>query len=140
MRHDPFVASGSIRCRRTGEIAVERGRETRPDIKLGICGEHGGDPASIHFCQSVGLDYVSCLLPGAHRSTCRRASGVGRVKGQQSARSLEALFIELFSSLKNAEGDRLLFDAACRFGERQGVALGKAEAGDYEGACPEFPK
>jgi len=41
-------------------LAVEKGRETRPDIKLGICGEHGGDPASVGFCHSVGLDYVSC--------------------------------------------------------------------------------
>jgi pyruvate,orthophosphate dikinase len=41
-------------------IAVERGRRTRPDIKLGICGEHGGDPASVHFFHEVGLDYVSC--------------------------------------------------------------------------------
>ena len=42
------------------KIAAERGRATRPDIKLGICGEHGGDPASVHFCETVGLDYVSC--------------------------------------------------------------------------------
>ena len=41
-------------------LAVEKGRETRPDIKLGICGEHGGDPASVDFCHSAGLDYVSC--------------------------------------------------------------------------------
>jgi pyruvate,orthophosphate dikinase len=41
-------------------IAVERGRATRPGLKLGICGEHGGDPASIRFCHAVGLDYVSC--------------------------------------------------------------------------------
>jgi pyruvate,orthophosphate dikinase len=41
-------------------IAAERGRKTRPDIKLGICGEHGGDPASIQFCREIGLDYVSC--------------------------------------------------------------------------------
>jgi pyruvate,orthophosphate dikinase len=41
-------------------IAVERGRAARPDLKLGICGEHGGDPASIHFCRQIGLDYVSC--------------------------------------------------------------------------------
>jgi pyruvate,orthophosphate dikinase len=41
------------------ELAAERGRATRPDIKLGICGEHGGDPASIAFCEKVGLDYVS---------------------------------------------------------------------------------
>ena len=42
------------------KIAVELGRSTRPDIKLGICGEHGGDPTSVEFCHNVGLDYVSC--------------------------------------------------------------------------------
>jgi len=41
-------------------MAAKAGRETRPDIKLGICGEHGGDPASIEFCHNVGLNYVSC--------------------------------------------------------------------------------
>jgi pyruvate,orthophosphate dikinase len=56
---DPFV---SIDVEGVGEliqIATDRGRATRPDIKLGICGEHGGDPASIDFCETVGLDYVS---------------------------------------------------------------------------------
>ncbi|WP_375395698.1 pyruvate, phosphate dikinase, partial [uncultured Sphingomonas sp.] len=56
---DPFV---SIDVEGVGELvklAADRGRATRPDIKLGICGEHGGDPASIDFCESVGLDYVS---------------------------------------------------------------------------------
>jgi len=42
------------------KIAAERGRSVRPEIKLGICGEHGGDPASIAFCHAAGLDYVSC--------------------------------------------------------------------------------
>jgi pyruvate,orthophosphate dikinase len=41
-------------------IAVERGRRTKPDIKLGICGEHGGEPDSVKFCHALGLDYVSC--------------------------------------------------------------------------------
>jgi pyruvate,orthophosphate dikinase len=41
------------------KLAAERGRKTRPNIKLGICGEHGGDPASIHFCEETGLDYTS---------------------------------------------------------------------------------
>ncbi|SOB78520.1 pyruvate phosphate dikinase [Sphingomonas guangdongensis] len=56
---DPFV---SLDVEGVGELvslAAERGRATRPDIKLGICGEHGGDPASIAFCEQVGLDYVS---------------------------------------------------------------------------------
>jgi pyruvate, orthophosphate dikinase len=45
------------------KMAVERGRATRPDLKLGICGEHGGDPRSIHFCHHIGIDYVSCSGP-----------------------------------------------------------------------------
>jgi pyruvate,orthophosphate dikinase len=60
LKHDPFI---SLDVDGVGElvmIGAERGRETRPDIKLGICGEHGGDPASIAFCQKVGLSYVSC--------------------------------------------------------------------------------
>ena len=42
------------------EMATELGRKTRPDIKLGICGEHGGDPSSVEFCHKIGLTYVSC--------------------------------------------------------------------------------
>ncbi|MGV2641873.1 hypothetical protein GNF86_10425, partial [Clostridium perfringens] len=41
-------------------IACEKGKATRPDIKLGICGEHGGDPSSVEFCHNLGLNYVSC--------------------------------------------------------------------------------
>jgi pyruvate,orthophosphate dikinase len=42
------------------DIAVERGRKTRSDLKIGICGEHGGEPSSVEFCHQIGLDYVSC--------------------------------------------------------------------------------
>ena len=42
------------------EMAVKKGRATRPGIKLGICGEHGGDPSSVEFCHKIGLSYVSC--------------------------------------------------------------------------------
>ena len=41
-------------------LVIERGRKTRPTIKLGLCGEHGGDPVSVAFCHQLGLDYVSC--------------------------------------------------------------------------------
>ena len=57
---DPFVTLDQEGVGDLIRIAVERGRKVRPDVKLGICGEHGGDPASIQFCESVGLDYVSC--------------------------------------------------------------------------------
>jgi pyruvate, orthophosphate dikinase len=57
---DPFVSIDRNGVGELVEIAVERGRQSRPKIKLGICGEHGGDPDSIRFCHQVGLDYVSC--------------------------------------------------------------------------------
>ncbi len=60
METDPFVSIDVDGVGELVEIGVERGRKTRPDIKLGICGEHGGDPASVAFCHKVGLDYVSC--------------------------------------------------------------------------------
>ena len=56
---DPFVSLDIEGVGQLVEMAAERGRKTRPDIKLGICGEHGGDPASIAFCEKTGLDYVS---------------------------------------------------------------------------------
>src|SRR5690349_22324054 len=55
---DPFVTIDQEGVGELVRLAAERGRQTKSNIKLGICGEHGGDPASIHFCQSVGLDYV----------------------------------------------------------------------------------
>jgi len=57
---DPFATLDKEGVGELVELAVQRGRKTRPDLKLGICGEHGGDPASIDFCQAIGLDYVSC--------------------------------------------------------------------------------
>ncbi|NEX94282.1 pyruvate, phosphate dikinase [Caulobacter sp. 17J65-9] len=57
---DPFVSLDQEGVGDLVRIATERGRQTRPNVKLGICGEHGGDPASIDFCERVGLDYVSC--------------------------------------------------------------------------------
>jgi len=75
---DPFV---SLDVEGVGElirIAAERGRATRPDIKLGICGEHGGDPASIAFCEEVGLDYVSASpyrVPIARLAAAQAALG-----------------------------------------------------------------
>jgi pyruvate,orthophosphate dikinase len=57
---DPFVSIDTEGVGELVRIATERGRKTRKKLKLGICGEHGGDPASVFFCQEVGLDYVSC--------------------------------------------------------------------------------
>jgi len=60
LEHDPFVTIDREGVGELMRIGVERGRRTRRDLKLGICGEHGGDPASVRFCHEIGLDYVSC--------------------------------------------------------------------------------
>ena len=57
---DPFMTIDVDGVGELVKIGCERGRKVRPDIKLGICGEHGGDPASVRFCHEIGLTYVSC--------------------------------------------------------------------------------
>ena len=80
LEKDPFV---TIDVEGVGElvrIGVERGQGRRPDIKLGICGEHGGDPASVIFCHEVGLDYVSCSpfrVPIARLAAAQAAASEG---------------------------------------------------------------
>ncbi|MGB0652587.1 MAG: pyruvate, phosphate dikinase [Thermoplasmatota archaeon] len=74
--HDPFQTIDFTGVGQLVEIGTERGRQTRPDLKVGICGEHGGDPDSVEFCHGVGLDYVSCSpyrLPIARLAAARAA-------------------------------------------------------------------
>ncbi|OHV17520.1 pyruvate, phosphate dikinase [Methylorubrum extorquens] len=75
---DPFVSIDQEGVGELVKIGAERGRKTREGLKLGICGEHGGDPASIAFCQEVGLDYVSCSpfrVPIARLAAAQAALG-----------------------------------------------------------------
>jgi pyruvate,orthophosphate dikinase len=60
VKKNPFATIDATGVGQLVDIAVKKGRAARPNIKLGICGEHGGDPASIFFFEKVGLDYVSC--------------------------------------------------------------------------------
>jgi pyruvate,orthophosphate dikinase len=75
---DPFVSLDQEGVGDLIRIAAERGRTQRPGMKMGICGEHGGDPASIAFCEEVGLDYVSCSpfrVPIARLAAAQAALG-----------------------------------------------------------------
>jgi pyruvate,orthophosphate dikinase len=75
---DPFVTIDQEGVGELVKLAAARGREARPSLKLGICGEHGGDPSSIAFCESVGLDYVSCSpfrVPIARLAAAQAALG-----------------------------------------------------------------
>ena len=60
VKKNPFATIDATGVGQLVDIAVKKGRAARPKLKLGICGEHGGDPASIQFFEKVGLDYVSC--------------------------------------------------------------------------------
>lgn len=80
---DPFVSLDVEGVGQLIEIARERGRKTNPKLKVGICGEHGGDPASIAFCEKTGLDYVSCSpfrVPIARLAAAQAAIREGRAK------------------------------------------------------------
>jgi pyruvate,orthophosphate dikinase len=59
-KQDPFATLDQAGVGQLVQLAVNKGRSTRPNIKLGICGEHGGDPESVKFCHRIGLTYVSC--------------------------------------------------------------------------------
>ncbi|MGX9426812.1 MULTISPECIES: pyruvate, phosphate dikinase [Bradyrhizobium] len=75
---DPFISVDRDGVGELVRIGVERGRKTRPNLKVGICGEHGGDPASVAFCHEVGLDYVSCSpyrVPIARLAAAQAALG-----------------------------------------------------------------
>ena len=77
---DPFVSIDREGVGELVRIGVERGRKTRPNLKVGICGEHGGDPASVAFCHQIGLDYVSCSpfrVPIARLAAAQAALGKG---------------------------------------------------------------
>lgn len=79
---DPFARVDQVGVGKLMKMAVELGKSTRPDIKLGICGEHGGDPSTVEFCHNIGLDYVSCSpyrVPIA-----RLAAAQAAVKQEQS--------------------------------------------------------
>ena len=76
--HDPFAVLDREGVGQLVKMATERGRKTRPNLKVGICGEHGGEPSSVGFCYQTGLNYVSCSpfrvltarLMGSRASCC----------------------------------------------------------------------
>jgi pyruvate,orthophosphate dikinase len=81
---DPFVSIDVDGIGQLVRMGVERGRATRPDLKLGVCGEHGGDPKSVKFFAAVGLDYVSCSpyrVPLARLAAAQAAVEVMRAGG-----------------------------------------------------------
>jgi pyruvate,orthophosphate dikinase len=87
LKSDPFVTLDREGVGELIRVGSKRGRKTRPDLKIGICGEHGGDPASIAFCEEVGLDYVSC---SPFRVPIARLAAAQAALRQKSGESVEA--------------------------------------------------
>ena len=88
VEQDPFVSLDPDGVGELITMAVQRGRSTRPDMKMGICGEHGGDPASIEVCERIGLDYVSCSpfrVPVARLAAAQSALKTQGEKAKQSS-------------------------------------------------------
>ncbi len=82
-KKNPFASIDQTGVGQLMQIAIEKGRKTRPDIKLGICGEHGGDPDSVKFCHTLGLSYVSCSpyrVPVARLAAAQAAIADGQAK------------------------------------------------------------
>jgi pyruvate,orthophosphate dikinase len=83
LAHDPFAVLDQEGVGELVSLGIERGRRVRPDLKVGICGEHGGEPASVEFCHRVGMSYVSCSpfsIPVA-----RLAAAQGRLRERSTA-------------------------------------------------------
>jgi pyruvate,orthophosphate dikinase len=81
---NPFVTIDDVGVGRLMQIAVDEGRGANPDLQLGICGEHGGDPDSVRFCEGLGLDYVSC---STYRVPTARLAAAQAVMGEATTSS-----------------------------------------------------
>jgi pyruvate,orthophosphate dikinase len=84
---DPFATIDQEGVGKVIEMAIKLGRQTRPDLDIGICGEHGGDPASVEFCYRVGMNYVSCSpyrVPIARLAAAQAAIADGGEKNRTS--------------------------------------------------------
>jgi pyruvate,orthophosphate dikinase len=85
LKEDPFISIDREGVGELMKMAVEKGRKVKPNLKLGICGEHGGEPKSVEFCHEIGLDYVSCSpfrVPIARFAAAQAAIKFGKGKGK----------------------------------------------------------
>lgn len=83
LKNDPFMSIDTTGVGKLMEMAIELGKKTRPNIKLGICGEHGGEPASVEYCYRIGLNYVSCSPYRVPIARLAAAQAVSRDKNPQ---------------------------------------------------------
>jgi pyruvate,orthophosphate dikinase len=100
LKYDPFQVLDTEGVGQLVDIAVERGRSTRPKLKVGICGEHGGEPSSVEFCNSVGMNYVSC---SPYRVPIARLAAAQAVLKQGKSASASKAEMKILKDKKKAE-------------------------------------
>src|SRR5690606_14732313 len=106
IKRNPFATIDQDGVGQLMRIAIEKGRATRPEIKLGICGEHGGDPDSVKFCHTLGLNYVSCSpfrVPVARLAAARAAIRDMQVSGKPSKKDAKKSEKKAKSEKKDAK-------------------------------------
>ena len=121
--HDPFSVLDQEGVGELIRIGIERGRRTRPDLKVGICGEHGGEPSSVEFCHRVGMTYVSCspfMIPIARLSAAQAPDqGAARSSARRAAYRSGRSEAGAKSSVRACSGARILLECL----KREGVDL-----------------
>jgi pyruvate,orthophosphate dikinase len=123
---DPFVTIDRAGVGELMRIAVERGRRTKPNLKLGICGEHGGDPSSVEFCHQLGLDYVSCSpyrLPIARLAAAQAALREAAATRHDKPRKAEPR-----PTPRNGKGARVASRRPAAAGRRKKLRLARTQA------------
>ena len=118
---DPFISIDQDGVGELVRIGTERGRSVRPELKIGICGEHGGDPASVHFCHKAGLNYVSC---SPYRVPIARLAAAQAALAEPTAKAMPAK-----PRGTSDDRNRRLLIASGRRPAPQRVATGKRNAG-----------
>ena len=105
MENDPFAKLDKEGVGRLMKMAVDMGKESNPELHIGICGEHGGDPSSVEFCNSIGLDYVSCSpyrVPIARLSAAQAAISENAAKKKDKCSWKSVVDDETKQKLKDA--------------------------------------
>ena len=122
--NDPFARLDQTGVGKLVEMAVKLGRETRPDIHMGICGEHGGEPSSVAFCHRVGLDYVSCSpfrVPIARLAAAQAAIAEEKENARQAEKDRLEQKVEAAKAALKEAADQLSSAAADATGELKDV-------------------
>ena len=108
MRYDPFARIDQDGVGKLMELSIKLGKPVNPNLHIGICGEHGGDPTSVEFCHRIGLDYVSCSpyrVPIARLAAAQAAIAYGKGGSEGLEEKIQKAFDDVRDKAKDVAGD-----------------------------------